>query len=292
MDFNTLSPYIRTALDSRVDASWKLKERVIFDYEILYVKAGKVFITVEKEEFYGSSGDIFFFKPNQPHSIKVLDNTPFWQPHIHFDLFYQENSPLVNVSFRNLAQMYEADMLLFREDITSGPELYIPNKITVSNAAYFESLLMNIIREHSHPDAIRKLAARGTFLELFSYLLHELAWRSSQSKSIGIDLMEKVRNHIHQNWDQAIRLDDLSNRFNVNKYHLCRAYCKAYGTSPIKYQKMLQTKNAQELIRFTTLSLTQIASQTGADSIQAFSRMFKRATGMSPSQYRKVNQDR
>ena len=54
MDFNTLSPYIRTALNSRVVATWELKERVIFDYEILYIKSGKILMTIDGEEYPGT----------------------------------------------------------------------------------------------------------------------------------------------------------------------------------------------------------------------------------------------
>ena len=40
MDINYLSPYIRVAMDSTINPPWKLPERVIFDYELLFVKEG------------------------------------------------------------------------------------------------------------------------------------------------------------------------------------------------------------------------------------------------------------
>ena len=292
MDFNSLTPYIRTALNSRFHGVWELKERVIFDYEIIFVKEGKICITIDGVKHIGTPNDIFLIKPKQTHDMKVLENMPVWLPHAHFDFFYQENSPQVKVSFRDLSQMSEADMLLFREDITSGPDLFIPNKITVSNTAYVDSMIMSIIWEHSHPDHIHMLAAKGILLTLLSYILHEQEWQSGQQRSVGKAMMENVGNYIHQNADKQIDLDMLSTVFSVNKYHLCRAFCKIYGVSPIKYHKILQVKNAQELIRSTSLSLTQIAEQTGSDSIQSFSRMFKRITGMSPLDYRMANQDR
>jgi hypothetical protein len=61
MDLKYFSPYIRVAMDSIIGAPWHLKERVIFDHELLYIKEGKVLITVEEKEYIGIPGDIFLF---------------------------------------------------------------------------------------------------------------------------------------------------------------------------------------------------------------------------------------
>jgi len=41
MNIHHLSPYIRIAMDNTPPASWYFDERVLFDYELLYVKEGK-----------------------------------------------------------------------------------------------------------------------------------------------------------------------------------------------------------------------------------------------------------
>jgi hypothetical protein len=41
MDMNYLSPYIRVAQDSLVQSGMQLKNRVIFDYELIYIKSGE-----------------------------------------------------------------------------------------------------------------------------------------------------------------------------------------------------------------------------------------------------------
>lgn len=48
-----LSPYIRVAMDSKIDFPWHLTERVLFEYELLYVKEGRIKVTIEDQSYIG-----------------------------------------------------------------------------------------------------------------------------------------------------------------------------------------------------------------------------------------------
>ncbi len=60
------SPYIRHADENYIKAPFHL-ERVIFDYELLYVKDGTVLIQIGEQKWSGSGGDLFLLKPGEPH---------------------------------------------------------------------------------------------------------------------------------------------------------------------------------------------------------------------------------
>ncbi len=51
----------------------------------------------------------FLFKPMERHSIEIIGKEIFHQPHLHFDLYYEENSPRVKVSFKPYEAMDEAE---------------------------------------------------------------------------------------------------------------------------------------------------------------------------------------
>ena len=51
MDINQISPYVRIALSCLKTEPWKVEERVIFDYELLYVRSGIVKVTIEGKEY-------------------------------------------------------------------------------------------------------------------------------------------------------------------------------------------------------------------------------------------------
>ena len=86
MNANALSPYIRVALDSRIAHPWTMRERILFDYELLYVKDGEALVTIEDDRFTARPGDLLLFRPGVRHSITTTRGPVFHQPHLHFDL--------------------------------------------------------------------------------------------------------------------------------------------------------------------------------------------------------------
>ena len=56
--------------------------------------------------------------------------------------------------------------------------------------------------------------------------------------------------------------------------------------TPMQYIVSLRIHNAMNLLETTKYNITQIASAVGYDNSLYFSRLFKKHTGMSPSEYK------
>ena len=69
--------------------------------------------------------------------------------------------------------------------------------------------------------------------------------------------------------------------------HLERLFKQYIGCSPIEYLMEVRISKAKEFLKHSELNVTQIAGMTGFDSIQYFSRVFKKFVQLSPNQYRK-----
>jgi len=61
------------------------------------------------------------------------------------------------------------------------------------------------------------------------------------------------------------------------------------GMSPHQYRLHLQATRAQTLLRTTELSVREIAVQTGFQTEQYFCRLFKRHTGRTPLEFRRMS---
>lgn len=287
MVWNNLSPYIRVAMDSYINTPWHLKERVIFDYELLYIKEGEIIVTIEDEEYKGMPGDIFFFRPKQRHSILFCSKPYVRQPHIHFDLFYQNDSAEVRVSFKPLEEMNEYEMKLFREDNTFEMGIRIPGHIRLHNPVMFEKMLFDIIKENEIKLPFYEEKMKGLFIQLWIYLLRECYWKSNPKACSNLDDMIRIKSYVNHNIDREISLEQLACIANISKYHLIRLFKKTFGMSPIQYHQVVRVEKAREMIQFTNLSLTEISDSLGFQSIHAFSRAFKNVDGVCPSFYRR-----
>lgn len=289
MDLNTLSPYIRVAWDSIIYPPVNIMERVIYDFELLYVKDGEIEVKVEESVYHGIPGDVFLFKPMQTHSITLLNNKPLHQPHLHFDLYYLPDSPIVKVSFKPLRAMSSEEKQWFREDVTQQMRNPLPNHIRLNKPVIIEKLIYDIIFEFDRKFPFYEVNAKGLFIQLWIQLLREHHWNNNTHLSTNWEQLDRVKNYLSHHTDREITLDELSDLANISKYYLCRLFKNAFGMTPIQYHVAIRLEKAKQMIQFTTLPLSNIAENLGFHSIHAFSRTFRKFEGVSPSSYRKGN---
>ncbi len=289
MDLNYLSPYIRVAMDSIIEKPWVLRERVIFDYELLYIMEGQVLITIEDKSYPAVPGDIFLFKPKVRHSITVTGDSRFRQPHIHFDLNYRTDSPDVKVSFKNLKEIDDKDLKRFRRDVTLEPGMELPDKIVLRNIKLFEEMLFDIIKEFEARAPYCEISLKALFLRLWTYLLRENYWNQNSLVYNNIDELMRIKEYLNCHTDRDISLDDLSEMFNISKYHLIRLFNKVFSISPIHYHQMIRIEKAKKMIQFSNASITEISEKLGFGCINSFSRTFKKMEGVPPTFYRVKN---
>ena len=124
---NGMSIYVRRAWDAKMPIGWEIPPRYIFDYELLYVKEGRLLITIDNQPFEGEEGDLFFIPPGKIHYIKSVGNEKVRQPHIHFDFYYDDKSKDLEIPLT----MPKKEQFV-REDILTEA-LQIPYKMTLKS---------------------------------------------------------------------------------------------------------------------------------------------------------------
>ena len=84
------------------------------------------------------------------------------------------------------------------------------------------------------------------------------------------------------------RLIDLARLCNSSVYHFSRSFTARVGCAPFTFQRKLRMQKARDLLATTEWSVEQIAAAVGIGSSNSFARTFRRDTGHSPSQYRRL----
>ena len=282
-----LAPYIRFASDQHVDYPWLMEERIIYDYELLYIQDGEVAITVEDTMYHGGAGDVFLFRPGRRHSLEILSRSGFRQPHIHFDLIYQDDSPQVPVSFKNYPDMTEKERRMIRPDILGNFGVELPDKLRITDIHNFELLLLDVIYEYENHMPFSDLNAQSTFLRLWSFILRQHMWQEHTAAPLGDQLLLQIRSYLNTNTNCAITLDALAEQFNINKYYLVHLFRETFGLPPIQYHQRCRLEKAKNLILYSPFSMTQIADMLGFSCLSAFTRAFQNQYHVYPSFFRK-----
>ncbi len=89
----------------------------------------------------------------------------------------------------------------------------------------------------------------------------------------------------------TLRLKDLATLLNLSERQTQRFLLNHYGKNFTQKRTDAQMAAAQELLRDTDLSITQIAERTGFSSVEHFSTAFRRVHGRSPSVWRKLQKN-
>lgn len=89
-----------------------------------------------------------------------------------------------------------------------------------------------------------------------------------------------------RDWSGPLDLRTVAAHAGYSPYHFTRAFRDAYGETPGQYLTRRRVERAQDMLRTANLSVTEICTLVGYQSLGTFSATFKRQTGLSPSQYR------
>ncbi len=88
--------------------------------------------------------------------------------------------------------------------------------------------------------------------------------------------------------DEKVTVELLADACGISSVHLRRLFMKQFGMSPIKYISKQKTERAKELLRYDSLSITDISETLGFSSIYYFCKSFKKETGLTPGEYRRL----
>lgn len=100
--------------------------------------------------------------------------------------------------------------------------------------------------------------------------------------NIGLD-------YIHSNELVNLNLENISQNCGLSKFHYIRVFKEIFGTTPTNYISHLRVKKANGLILRSKKELSEIAIELGFSELSAFTRFYKRVTGVTPSSIREAN---
>lgn len=122
---------------------------------------------------------------------------------------------------------------------------------------------------------------------IYSLLLELLSIKCKDITNISQNkIIKNIDNFIEANLDQTIRLDNLAKQVQLSKYYFSRLFKEMTGKSPLKYVTDYKLKKSKYMLLYTNKMITRIAEELGFTDQSHFSRTFKKAEGLSPTEFR------
>ena len=99
-------------------------------------------------------------------------------------------------------------------------------------------------------------------------------------------LLIDVANYIYHHISEPIKTEDIANSLYLSRPYLSKKFKEETNENIAEYIIKEKINEAKRLLRYSNKSLTQISSYLGFSSPSHFSRVFKKHTNLSPSEYK------
>ena len=101
--------------------------------------------------------------------------------------------------------------------------------------------------------------------------------------------LQRAKNYVETHFDRQIGLNDMAGQAFMSSAHFLRQFKREFGSTPYQYLTQCRLQAAKKLLRETDTAITEIVFASGFGNRSAFSRLFKERCGVSPLEYRRIN---
>lgn len=254
-------PTVRYAVERACKPGWWIAPRALNHYNLILLQRGELKATVAGQEHtLTHTGDYILFTPGVRHTA------------------------VTNPS--NLMHCYAFEFLLthseYGEQLTSVPLPTVGRLVPADK-------VMNDAHDLARAWRVRPLGYELRVRSLALQILYEI-FQQHHLQDIDphkIRLVEEASRFIRANYQQKLTLADIAQSSTLSPTYFGSIFRRVTGQTPIEYLNETRVRVAQDLLTSTSISVSEAASEVGVEDLPYFSRMFKKYTGFSPSEFRR-----
>lgn len=279
------------------DFPFKIEVRTRHDYnrsvhshehlQLCYIAGGSCEHWIHGKRAITVKGDFFAIPPFVEHRITPHEQMDFELIQIDFMPFF------INENLRELSSMDQfVDFAYIQPLITSGEETLPKLQLSPKVQASVEQAIASMQEELKTRQAGYRLAVKADLLKLLILAGREFEqYRKTGHMRAAISDHRKAFyaaiRHIEQHYKEDLRLEDMAAIALMAPSYFSSVFKLMKGATFIEYLNDIRIRQTMELLLTTDLSITEISFQVGYNNIGHFNKMFKKVTGVTPSQYRK-----
>jgi len=234
------------------------REHGRIDYQIIYVLKGNCIVNIGEGQICLSVGDVLLFKPKEKQSYTLLrESEMLW---VHFTGAGCEN-------------------LLKECNIQSG------RAYKTGDVNHIPDIFEKIIGERILKYPLSGLKCNSLLIMLLVTISRIANTQGMENEKIDNRII-KVLEKMHKDCSKDIDLDKYAEMCHLSKDRFLHVFKDFTGVSPHKYQTELRMEKARDLLRHSSLNVSEVSQLVGYSDICYFSRLFKKYVGCSPKNFR------
>ncbi|MFC4810652.1 AraC family transcriptional regulator [Paenibacillus sp. GCM10023250] len=259
------------------DSGYLLREHTQVCYEISYVMSGKGWFSTDGRRSDVEAGDVYINIPGEVHAGGADAKEPFRYFYLGF-LFnlrpedgYREN---VESPFIHIQKMMDKRETPLAKDRLDMRHTFLGALKEFRNLSHYSQVMTQ-----TYLNQLIVLMYRNFFSDWDS--AYHVEPGDGATSGIVYDAISYIDTHMLTMKDLA----EVSRELGYSYSYLSHLFTEETGISLRNFYSQKRLQKIIELLKSRTCSITEIASTMQYQSIHSFSRAFKKAVGLSPTEY-------
>ena len=237
------------------------------NYILHYIIKGKGRFTVGNEEYRLRGGQGFLIEP------EVLT---------FYEADKEDSWTYVWIGFSGeRAGEYLRDL-----GLGSGHPIY-----QCSSGEKLEKIVQSML-EYKNYTVANEYLLDGLLYQFFSVLAENIEIGEGRREKDDNLYIRKAVEYIQNHYSYPVQVGEIADYVGINRSYLCTLFKEHLHLSPKEYLTSFRITRAAQLLEITELSIESVAMSCGYQDTLGFSKIFKARMGVTPSAYRKKNEER
>lgn len=283
MFFAEINPFVRQSIVGTLnrhntrDVYRKIKT---VDNRLFYIISGEGTMCIEGVRYPIVRGSVILFTAGTEY-VWEIENVKYYS--VNFD--YTHAFSRITETFHPISSDHFTETQVI-ERIQFEDERVLNTPIVLSKAPALEQIIGQLTTEFYIGGTYTDMYLSSLLKSAIITIVRKANENSATTKIDSAALVRNVISYINMHYEQHITNESIAKAFHFNSTHLNRIF-KAYtGKSLHAFLLNHRITAAMEILCSQRLSIGEVAEKCGFGSLHHFIKIFKKYTGMTPSQYR------
>lgn len=280
MDLAHILPFLRYIHYIELIPEFTSHIQIGYDQRLFYCINGNYAMTADHQIYTLNENSLLYIPSGVPYHLHTPQKNVLLVG-INFDFsinFSHHSIPVVPASgLENFQKENQFEQLHF----TDVPQFNAP--FLLNDQHQMLSLIQQMLEEYT--------TKRFFFAEKISALLKQLLSSAARTLMTGFapspqKTVDLVIRYIQANYKRHISNGDIGNELNFHPNYLNRLMLQHTGKSLHQYLLNYRLTKALDLLQSTSMTVTEVASETGFSDVHHFARFFQKQTGCTPGSFK------
>ena len=245
-------------------------------YELVFVNSGRLYISSEDYTGWLTSDQLLIHRADTVHSLSCRAGN---EPTVII-IGFECSSGEIDLFSKSPTDLDDAEVKKLAEIVKEGRNVFLPP---------YNTPVYDMKKRREQPfgsEQVLRLLLEYFLIQLIrKYHYDEGGEESADTPS----MIGEIIKYVSDNYLEKITIDELAFLFRTNRATLCKEFKRTTGKTLVEFINDKKFERAKRKILSSDATFTKIAEEMNFESIHYFTRFFKKMSGMTPKEFRKIN---